>query len=85
MTHTTGMQICDPQGHRLYLTGSERTAFRHAAEAAPREVRTCNGLCDLQGLMRLGSRTIKHVQGFFTSNNATGNILCCDWDDFHTD
>jgi len=40
MTHTTGMQIYDPQGHRLYLTGSERTAFRHAAEAAPREVRT---------------------------------------------
>ena len=28
------------QGHRLYLTGSERTAFRTAAEAAPREVRT---------------------------------------------
>ena len=36
----TGMQIYDSQGHRLYLTGSERAAFRTAAEAAPREVRT---------------------------------------------
>ena len=34
------MQIYDTQGHRLYLTGSERAAFRTAAEAAPREVRT---------------------------------------------
>jgi hypothetical protein len=43
------------------------------------------GGCDLQGLMRPGSRTIKHLQGFFTNNNATGNILWCDWDGFHTD
>jgi integrase len=34
------MQIYDTQGHRLYLTGSERAAFRTAAEGAPREVRT---------------------------------------------
>ena len=34
------MQIYDRQGHRLYLTGSERAAFRTAAAAAPREVRT---------------------------------------------
>ena len=40
MPSPTGMQIYDPQGHRLYLTGSERAAFRTAAEAAPREVRT---------------------------------------------
>ena len=40
MPSPTGMQIYDPQGHRLYLTGSERAAFRQAAEAAPREVRT---------------------------------------------
>ena len=40
MPSPTGMQIYDPQGHRLYLTGSERAAFRSAAEAAPREVRT---------------------------------------------
>jgi integrase len=40
MPSPTGLQIYDPQGHRLYLTGSERTAFRTAAEAAPREVRT---------------------------------------------
>jgi integrase/recombinase XerD len=40
MAHTTGMQIYDPHGHRLYLTGSERAAFRAAAETAPREVRT---------------------------------------------
>ena len=40
MPAPTGMQIYDPQGHRLYLTGSERAAFRTAAEAAPREVRT---------------------------------------------
>ena len=33
-------QIYDTQGHRLSLTGSERAAFRTAAEAAPREVRT---------------------------------------------
>jgi hypothetical protein len=44
-----------------------------------------SGRCDLQGLMRPGSRTIKHLQGFFTNNNATGNILWCDWDGFHTD
>ncbi len=36
----TGMQLYDSQGHRLYLTSSERAAFRSAAEAAPREVRT---------------------------------------------
>ena len=40
MPSPTGMQIYDSQGHRLYLTGSERAAFRTAAEAAPREVRT---------------------------------------------
>ena len=40
MPSPTGMQMYDRQGHRLYLTGSERTAFRTAAEAAPREVRT---------------------------------------------
>ena len=40
MPSPTGMQIYYPQGHRLYLTGSERAAFRTAAEAAPREVRT---------------------------------------------
>ena len=40
MPSPTGMQIYDTQGHRLYLTGSERAAFRTAAEAAPREVRT---------------------------------------------
>ena len=40
MPSPTGMQIYDPHGHRLYLTGSERAAFRTAAEAAPREVRT---------------------------------------------
>ena len=40
MPSPTGMQIYDRQGHRLYLTGSERAAFRTAAEAAPREVRT---------------------------------------------
>ena len=40
MRSPTGMQIYDTQGHRLYLTGSERAAFRTAAEAAPREVRT---------------------------------------------
>ena len=40
MPSPTGMRIYDPQGHRLYLTGSERAAFRTSAEAAPREVRT---------------------------------------------
>ena len=40
MPSPTGMQIYDLHGHRLYLTGSERAAFRTAAEAAPREVRT---------------------------------------------
>src|SRR5262245_50401575 len=40
MPSPTGMQIYDRQGHRLYLTGSERAAFRTAAEVAPREVRT---------------------------------------------
>jgi integrase/recombinase XerD len=40
MAHITGMQIYDPHGHRLYLTSSERAAFRVAAETAPREVRT---------------------------------------------
>jgi integrase/recombinase XerD len=40
-THApTGMQLYDAQGHRLYLTASERDAFRKAAEKAPREVRT---------------------------------------------
>ena len=39
-TSPTGMQLYDAQGHRLYLTGSEREAFRKAAEQAPREVRT---------------------------------------------
>jgi integrase/recombinase XerD len=37
---STGMRLYDTQGHRLYLTGSERDAFRKAAEKAPREVRT---------------------------------------------
>jgi integrase len=36
----TGMRLYDTQGHRLYLTASEREAFRKAAEQAPREVRT---------------------------------------------
>ena len=36
----TGMRLYDTQGHRLYLTGSERDAFCKAAEKAPREVRT---------------------------------------------
>jgi integrase/recombinase XerD len=37
----TGMRLYyDTQGHRLYLIGSERDAFRRAAEKAPREVRT---------------------------------------------
>ena len=35
MPSPTGMQIYDPQGHRLYLTGSERAAFRTAAEPPP--------------------------------------------------
>ena len=38
--HLSGMRLYDTQGHRLYLTGSERDAFREAAEQAPREVRT---------------------------------------------
>ena len=40
MSHSPGMRLYDTQGHRLYLTGSERDAFREAAEQAPREVRT---------------------------------------------
>ena len=36
----TGMRLYDTHGHRLYLTGSERDAFRRAAEKAPRDVRT---------------------------------------------
>ena len=36
----TGMRLYDTQGHRLYLTGSEREAFRKGAEQAPRAVRT---------------------------------------------
>ena len=36
----TGMRLYDTQGHRLYLTGSERDAFRRAAEKAPRDVGT---------------------------------------------
>jgi len=36
----TGMRLYDTQGHRLYLTSSERDAFRRAAEHAPRAVRT---------------------------------------------
>jgi integrase/recombinase XerD len=40
MQQPTGMQLYDPQGHRLYLTASEREAFRKAAEKAPREVFT---------------------------------------------
>ena len=36
----TGMRLYDPKGHRLYLTSSEREAFRKAAAQAPREVRT---------------------------------------------
>ena len=36
----TGMRLYDTQGHRLYLTGSERDDFRRAAEKATREVRT---------------------------------------------
>ena len=39
-TPPPGMRLYDTQGHRLYLTGSERDAFREAAEQAPREVRT---------------------------------------------
>jgi integrase len=34
------MRLYDTQGHRLYLSGSERDAFREAAEQASREVRT---------------------------------------------
>jgi len=40
MHHPTGMQLYDLLGHRLYLTASEREAFRKAAEQAPRNVRT---------------------------------------------
>jgi hypothetical protein len=40
MSRSTGMQLYDTQGHRLYLTCSEREAFRKAAETAPREIRT---------------------------------------------
>jgi integrase len=36
----SGMRLYDTQGHRLYLTGSERDAFRRAAENASRDVRT---------------------------------------------
>src|SRR5688500_678464 len=37
----SGMRLYDDHGHRLYLTGSEREAFRKAAEAQPHgEVRT---------------------------------------------
>jgi integrase/recombinase XerD len=37
----TGMRLYDDHGHRLYLTGSEREAFRKAAEVQPHgEVRT---------------------------------------------
>src|SRR5262249_12604405 len=36
----TGMRLYDTQGHRLYLTASEREAFRKAAEQASRDVRT---------------------------------------------
>jgi integrase len=39
-TQTAAMRLYDLQGHRLYLTATERDAFRRAAEAAPREVRT---------------------------------------------
>ena len=34
------MDLFDAQGHRLYLTHEERTAFLDAAKTAPREVRT---------------------------------------------
>ena len=34
------MELYDPQGRRLYLTGAERQAFLTAAKDAPREVRT---------------------------------------------
>jgi integrase len=34
------MRLYDTQGHRLYLTSSEREDFRRAAEQAPRDVRT---------------------------------------------
>jgi integrase len=34
------MQLYDAQGHRLYVTSSEREAFRKAAEQATRAVRT---------------------------------------------
>ena len=34
------MDLFDAQGHRLYLTHEERTAFLAAAKAAPRAVRT---------------------------------------------
>ena len=34
------MDLYDPQGRRLYLTGAERQAFLDAAKDAPREVRT---------------------------------------------
>jgi len=37
---SAGMRLYDTHGHRLYLTSSEREAFRKAAEQAPREVRT---------------------------------------------
>lgn len=34
------MDLFDPKGYRLYLTGEERTAFPQAAGQAEREVRT---------------------------------------------
>jgi integrase/recombinase XerD len=40
MPSPAGMRLYDDQGHRLYLTSAERDACRHAAEQAPREVRT---------------------------------------------
>ena len=40
--------------------------------------------CELHELMRLRERSIKHLQPFFTLNNATDDIICCDRVDFYT-
>jgi integrase len=40
VSHSPGMRLYDPQGHRLYLTSLEREAFQKVAEQAPKEVRT---------------------------------------------
>src|SRR4051812_653250 len=45
----TSMQLFDAEGHRLYLTESERRAFIAAAAKAPREVRTFCGVLHATG------------------------------------